>query len=306
MDISVILCTYNRSESLSRVLQDLDNSVCPEDMDWEVLIVDNNSSDGTKGVADDFVRKNPRRFRYIFEGRQGKSIALNTGIESAQGNILAFTDDDVFIDDRWLAQLKRVFEDFACIGVGGRVVPVFTSKRPSWLRVDSWKPFLNALVAFDFGEKPIALREAPFGANMAFSKSAFARYGVFRIDLGPTEKNLGGKGEDDEFGHRLITNDELVMYAPDAVVYHPVEKKRMTRKYFRTWYFNLGRYFAKADKVPEQSILYFGVPRFLVRMLLQCFFLWIGTRDELIRSRHEMNFYMIFGEIVEFFSGRVP
>jgi len=276
-------------------------------MEWEVIIVDNNSSDGTKGVAEDFVRKDPRRFRYIFEGRQGKSIALNTGIESAQGDILAFTDDDVLIDAKWLWQLKRVFDDFGCIGVGGRIVPLFTRKPPSWLIVDSWEPFLNALVAFDFGEKPIALRIVPFGANMAFRKTAFAKYGVFRTDLGPTEKNQGGRGEDSEFGLRLFAHNETLMYASDAIVYHPVEKKRMTRKYFRTWYFNQGRYEAKTIvNIPEQTTSYFGVPRFFWRILIDYVLLWMATRDKLMRSSREMDIYKKCGQIVEYFSSRAP
>jgi glycosyltransferase involved in cell wall biosynthesis len=307
MDISVILCTYNRSDLLARVLQDLDNSICPEDMEWEVLVVDNNSSDATKSVVDSFIRKNPQRFRYIFEGRQGKSIALNTGVESAHGNILAFTDDDVLVDSKWVWQLKRAFDEFDCIGVGGRIVPLFTTKPPSWLIVDSWQPFLNALVAFEFGEKFSALRIPPFGANMAFRKTAFAKYGGFRVDLGPTGKNQGGKGEDTEFGLRLLAHNEALMYAPDAIVYHPVEKGRMTKKYFRTWYFNQGRYEAKTvANIPEQTTFYFGVPRFYLRILIDRVLLWMGTRDKLMRSSCEMDIYKKCGIIRELLSSKAP
>jgi glycosyltransferase involved in cell wall biosynthesis len=287
---------------LLRVLQDLDKSICPVDMEWEVLIVDNNSRDRTKSVADDFVGKNPQRFRYVFDARQGKSIALNTGIESARGDILAFTDDDVLVDAEWLMQLKRVFENFPCIGVGGRIVPLFTSKPPPWLIVDSWEPFLNTLVAFEFGDKPFSLRAPPFGANMAFRRTAFTKYGVFRTDLGPTEKNQGGKGEDTEFGQRLLTHDETLMYAPEAVIYHPVEKKRMTRRYFRTWYFNQGRFEAITSvDIPREITCCFGVPRFFFRILIDYFILMMSTSDKLMSSRHKRDFYKTLGWIVEFF-----
>ena len=305
MDISVILCTYNRCELLSRVLEDLNNSICPENMEFEVLIVDNNSSDETRKVAEDFLRKNPRGFRYIFEARQGKSIALNAGIEHARGDILAFTDDDVLIDSKWLWELKKTFDDFDCMGVAGRIFPLFAAKPPSWLIVDSWEPFMNALVAYDFGDKPIATTMTPFGANMAFRKSAFEKYGAFRTDLGPTEKNRAGRGEDTEFGLRLMSHHELLIYAPRAVVHHPVEKKRMTRQYFRTWYFNQGRYEARtfAD-IPEQVVCYFGVPRYYVRKLIEQFLSWVGSKDKLIRANRQMDVYKRCGEIAELFAQR--
>ena len=76
---------------------------------------------------------------------------------------------------------------------------------------------------------------------MAFRKKAFQTYGLFRNDLGPTKESPMGKGEDTEFSSRLLSAGETVMYAPDAIVYHPVEKERMHKEYFTEWFFNLGR-----------------------------------------------------------------
>src|ERR1700722_16738649 len=102
MIVSVIICTYNRCKSLATALESVAASKLPDSMDWEVLVIDNNSSDKTSEVAQGFCQRFPNRFRYFFEPRQGKSFALNTGIQAARGEVLAFTDDDVIVEPTWL------------------------------------------------------------------------------------------------------------------------------------------------------------------------------------------------------------
>ena len=102
MRVTVLICTWNRADSLRKALESIEGSRAPEDLEWEVLIVDNNSTDTTATVCEVFQKKNANRYRYLFEERQGKSFALNAGIEHANGNILAFTDDDVVVDKDWL------------------------------------------------------------------------------------------------------------------------------------------------------------------------------------------------------------
>src|SRR5208282_2321290 len=89
LNITVILCTYNRCQSLARALDSVAAQTFSESVEWEVLVVDNNSRDQTRDVAEDFCRRYPGRFRYLFEPRQGKSYALNAGIREARGDILA-------------------------------------------------------------------------------------------------------------------------------------------------------------------------------------------------------------------------
>ena len=102
MDISIILCTFNRSAPLRNALESAAAQSLPESVRWEVLMVDNNSTDSTRQVAEEYCRKYPTSFRYIFELQQGKSNALNRGIREAQGQILAFLDDDVTAEPDWL------------------------------------------------------------------------------------------------------------------------------------------------------------------------------------------------------------
>ena len=105
MKISVILCTYNRCQSLAKTLESIAVSVLPESVEWEVVVVDNNSKDQTREVIEDFCRRNAGRFRYIHESQQGLSHARNAGIREARGEILAFTDDDIIVDNKWLHTL---------------------------------------------------------------------------------------------------------------------------------------------------------------------------------------------------------
>lgn len=196
IDISVVICTYNRCDALGVVLRCLQAQVVPESVGWDVVVIDNNSKDRTKDVVDAFAAGYPHRFRYLFEGMQGKCHALNAGIAIAQGEILAFTDDDVSIDKEWLWHLKRAFDRYGCSGAGGRTVPLFLAERPAWLKTDRPFPFMNALVSLEFGTEALVCTRKHFffGANMAFKKEVFERHGLFRLDLGPTRENVLGKG----------------------------------------------------------------------------------------------------------------
>lgn len=276
---------------------------CPPELAWELLVVNNNSSDRTKAVVESIAEKNHGRIRYLFEARQGKSYALNTAVEAARGAILAFTDDDVTVDPYWLTNLKRIFDTYDCQGVGGKIIPLFEVDPPAWLKLDTPHPFLNALVAFDFGEMPSVLKTPPFGANMAFKKEVFDRHGSFRTDLGPVQGNLLGKGEDSEFASRLLLAGEPLMYAPDAIIYHPVEKERMRKEYFKRWYFNFGRALVlRSPSQPESTASICGVPRYLYRRFLGTLMKWCVAMDADSRYRGKLDLYQTAGEISESFN----
>ena len=241
MDISVILCTYNRCRSLTETLGSVAASALPDSVEWEVLVVDNNSTDQTFRVVEDFCCRYPGRFRYVFEPRPGKSYALNAGIREAQGEVLAFTDDDIKVETRWLQNLTAALNDGEWAGSGGRTVLAQAFSPPAWLALKGPYALGGALAAlFDLGGEPRELHESPFGANMAFHKKMFEKYGGFRTDLGPRP---GSKirNEDTEFGGRLLAAGERLYYEPAAIVYHPVPEDRIRRDYFLTWYFDYGR-----------------------------------------------------------------
>src|SRR5690349_7477494 len=94
-----------------------------ESVEWEVLVVDNNSSDQTREVVDEFCRRYPGRFRYLFESRPGKSCALNAGVREARGAVVAFMDDDVTVEPTWLQELTAALHNGQWAGAGGRILP---------------------------------------------------------------------------------------------------------------------------------------------------------------------------------------
>src|SRR5215475_1296742 len=117
MEISVVLATYNRAASLSAALHSFSKLVIPADLDWELLVVDNNSTDRTRTVIEEFQRCSGLQVAYLFEGQQGRSFALNAGIKRAKGGVIAFTDDDISLHPQWLANLHDVFVETRCSAV---------------------------------------------------------------------------------------------------------------------------------------------------------------------------------------------
>jgi glucosyl-dolichyl phosphate glucuronosyltransferase len=245
--ITTILCTYNRARSLAATLESLAASELPASVSWEVLVVDNNSTDQTRELVQDFCRRYPGRFRYLFEAKPGKSYALNAGIAGSLGDVLAFVDDDVIVDTRWLQNITADLTTGAWIGTAGRVLPAQMVALPSWLPQEGadpfkWDPLAVLCARFDLGNYPVEvdLNRAPYGANMAFRKCAFEKYGGFRLDLGPRPGSQI-RGEDVELGQRLILAGERLRYEPSAIVYHPIPEGRIEKAFFLSWWFDFGR-----------------------------------------------------------------
>lgn len=240
----MILCTFNRCDSLAQTLNSIAASVLPDSVEWEVVVVDNNSNDRTRDVVTRFCQEFPGRFRYLYEPTPGKSHALNSGIRGAQGDILAFVDDDVTVSTRWLQNLTAtLLHDDAWAGSGGRTAPAQTFSPPPWLSLEEPYSSGGILAAlFDLGAEPSALDRPPYGTNMAYRKSMFRKYGGFRTDLGPSpNREIPRANEDTEFGRRLMTAGERLRYEPSAVVYHPIVESRLKKDYFLAWWFDFGR-----------------------------------------------------------------
>jgi glucosyl-dolichyl phosphate glucuronosyltransferase len=207
-----------------------------------VLVVDNNSTDATREVVEDFCRHYPGRFRYLFEPTPGKSYALNAGVANANGEILAFVDDDVTIEPRWLRNLTAELCSGEWAGTAGRILTADSFEPPAWLW---WQQCAGILCSnFDLGNQPVELDiDHPLcGANMAFRKTVFEKYGGFRVDLGPSpDRNVPSANEDTEFARRLIKAGESLRYEPLAVVYHGVLPARINKHFFLSRWFDLGR-----------------------------------------------------------------
>ena len=308
--ISVIICTYNRFSSLSETLESLMQMVIPSDMIWEIIMVDNNSNDKTKTLVETYAKERPTLFKYIFEGRQGKSFALNTGVEAARGDILAFTDDDVLLDRNWLIAIKDAFDKYPkCRAFGGKVIARLPDRIPSWIVKEG--PYWNIggpIGHYDKGDVVRSYYEdgmyAPCGANMFFSKNIFLDYGNFNESL-----NLWVKStpmfEDTEFCFRLLNNKEEIFYIPNAIVYHKVPADKFRKNYSRKWYFKRGRSSAITEVLPASTVRYLNIPRFIFRTFLQNIFEYIISIILLNRKRrilYEIRTIRVLGAIYEYFT----
>ncbi|MFZ5997682.1 MAG: glycosyltransferase [Nitrospirota bacterium] len=251
MNASVVICTYNRAQSLKRTLQSIQAMDVPPHLSWELIIVDNNSSDETRSVAEAFIEGSGVNARYSFEGRQGLSYARNRGVKEAAGTIIAFTDDDVIVDAHWLGNIAAAFEasDAACIG--GKIMPLWAKPCPQWLTED----FFWYLALLDRGERRIRLSEPHlWGANFAVRASLFAKYGYFNTAAGRIGDKLYA-GEETQFIRKLIEGGESVYYIPDIKVHHYIPEQRMKKKYFRRTIFSRGEQLALADAHRDDSAL---------------------------------------------------
>ncbi len=278
--LSIVICTYNRAQLLKETIKSILLLEKDARFSYELIIIDNNSTDHTKDTVDSFQNKFNGSLHYIKENRQGKSYALNTAIKASQGDILIFTDDDVLLDPLWLKATYDCFLTHRCDGMGGRVLPIYTSETPQWIKSRATQ-LSGSIVIYDQGEdlKLYKKNMNPFiGANFAFRKEMFNEFGDFKVDIGPGTRII--VGEDTEFVERLIDNNKKLIYNPQALVHHPIDIKRLNLRHIAKWNMALGRFDALREiKSKESFVYYLGVPRYLfkgvlfdsLRILAHCF-----------------------------------
>ena len=269
--------------------------------------MDNNSTDQTREVIDEFSRRHPGRFRYLFEARQGKSHALNSGIREARGELLAFMDDDVTVEPAWLRNLIGPLVGGKWAGVGGRILPAQDFTPPSWLLLKGPMSTAGMLALFDMGDSPNELQQPPFGTNMAFRRSVFGKYGGFRTDMGPCPGSEM-RNEDTEFGRRLLAAGERLRYEPAAVVFHAVPENRLKKPYFLAFWFDYGRAAIREKKkgpdifgVSREYFTMLKIGAQLVRKALR----WMLTLNSQRRFYRKGFVWMLAGEIAEIYRGSV-
>jgi glycosyltransferase involved in cell wall biosynthesis len=300
MTISVVLCTYNRCGALRKALESVAASRLPASVDWEVVVVDNNSNDRTREVVEEFAERHPHRFRYLFESTPGKSHALNTGVNAAHGEILAFMDDDVSVDPAWLETLTaplRGASDWS--GAGGPVILNWSCPPPSWFDTKRTQ-YMGPLAGFDLGDQALAMHEPPFGTNMAFRKNMFTKYGLFRTDLGPSPRtDIPRPNEDTEFGRRLLAGGERLRYVPAAIVHHPVPEERLRKEYFLQWWYDKERADVREHGSPAGALAIRGVPLYLFRRLAVWMLRWMLSPVPSSRFECKLKVWGKLGAIAE-------
>jgi GT2 family glycosyltransferase len=224
---SIIICTRNRSRDLRMCLGSIGGLVPPGD-GFEVIVVDNDSSDDTRQIVADAAADNPA-IVYVREEKLGLSHARNRGVGQARGEFIAFLDDDAWPEPPWLGKLMEAFSDPRIGCVGGRVRP-FWRQEPGW---PAWLP--ERLICFftvvDYGPgRVLHYPDYPAGTNIAIRKTALGRVGGFSHDLGRVGESLLSMEEVD-LCLRLEQAGYEIRYAPDAVVHHTVHEERVSREW---------------------------------------------------------------------------
>lgn len=236
--ISAIICTHNRADYLPRaisslVAQDLQNDA------YEIIIVDNGSTDNTRDIVLSFAAKG--NIRYILEPVIGLSHARNKGWRNAAAPYVAYLDDDAIAKPTWLGKMLQVFETIdprpGC--VGGRVTPIWEAPRPAWLG----DGIACSLTVVDWSDIPHVLEnldsEWLAGANIAFPRNLLERLNGFTPYLDRSGARLLSSG--DVFLEKQVQKSgHNCFYHPEVEVFHHIPASRLTRSWFVRRYYYQG------------------------------------------------------------------
>jgi glycosyltransferase involved in cell wall biosynthesis len=298
-EVSVVIPTYNRSALLRSTV----DSVLNQDtqVTFEIVVIDNNSTDDTHDVVESIIEDHPGKVRYVVERKQGNAHARNRGIEEAVADIVAFVDDDVTVATDWLTSLKTVLDSRDDLSfVGGKVLPAWIEPPPSWLTPDHWAP----LALLDYGPEELAISgKNPPGlltANVAFRRSVFKEAGTFLPDL-QRVKNMIGSMEDHEFLLRVCRSGKQGIYTPQMIATTHIDNERVTKTYHRRWHTGHGHFYAVlADPDWERSkFRVAGVPAHLIKETAANALTWVskmigGKSDAAFVNECRLRFFSGF------------
>lgn len=262
MELDVIIPTYNRQELLQRTLESLLVADVPEGLSVRVTVVDNNSKDETPRVVEDWKERFGGRLSYVFEGKQGRSHALNAGIANTTGELVGMIDDDEEVDRTWYRRVYRAFTEEKIDFIGGPYVPRWGTELPRWLPEDH----RGVIGWIDGGDKVAVFGEdykgMLMGGNAVLTRSVLEKAGPYPASLGRTAQRLLS-GEDQYMFQRLMDAGARGLYLPDLIIYHYIPAERLTKRYFRRWCFWNGVSLGLIDRDTRSPVTYLcGVPRY--------------------------------------------
>jgi glycosyltransferase involved in cell wall biosynthesis len=236
--ITIAICTYNRAEYLSDTLRYLSEQTADSNH-FEILVINNNSSDQTAKVCADFVEDNPHlNFKAVEETKQGLSFARNRAIDEATFSSILYIDDDVRLDKDFVKIVLQKLEsnpDAKC--AGGRINVSFDDGEPDWIP-DELMPMFGL---HDLGdqEKVYPKTNFPRGGNMLIKKEVFDEIGRFDTDLGRIGKELLGS-EEKAFFDRAREYGFQLYYWPEMSLHHRIGQKRLTKQYLKNQSIGIG------------------------------------------------------------------
>lgn len=291
---TVALCTHNHADRLRRTLADLGRIDTPEAA-WELLIIDNASSDATAQLLAQHAWPTGWKVRLVREQELGLSNARNRAVREAHGQYVIFIDDDETPDRDWLRAFDRLVQSYAPDAFGGRIRVMFEDRRPPWL-TDDLLGFLGELNRSDDIVRLTDPSTSFYGGNFGFRRSVCETIGAFDAHLGRKGADNTG-GEEVDFYRRLLEANLSVWWTPEAVIHHRIQAVKLDRAYFRDLHYRQGRMEAirmrgKGSRIP---------PRYLYGQLVRaCLAVWQSFRiGGLSRTvRREMNVSYFAGKIL--------
>lgn len=289
-DYCVIIPTWNRVDDLVQVLDELAAQVTAGAFSYEVMVVDNNSTDATRATVKSRIPDYPVPLHYLCENRQGKSYAQNAGLLAARARVIVWTDDDVRLKNDWLSIIHKTFVDFNADGVGGPVEGWFVGKRPEWLG----DALLRQVGTLNHGGRARVVtleKEGFIGPNSAYRRELYEKlggYDTYRL----------GNSEDIDFFHRALRAGYRLVYQPDLKVANKIDFSRWSYKTFKKRFWTQGRAIAYGvqEKQGSERRL-FRAPLWMYRYLIELHFKalksWIsGRRQEAVWHWLERYFYL--------------
>jgi glycosyltransferase involved in cell wall biosynthesis len=279
--IDILICSYNEAAQLPALLDSLANqSVDPND--FRVIFVDNQSTDGTKEIVDQYRER--LNLQYVLENRQGKSFALNTGYQLATTEYVAQIDADCKADSHWIKNILKVIEEEHPSLLGGPYYPYFGNNKPKW-----YKDIYNSCVQ---DNTRLTLPQGYVnGANMVWHRETVIGLGGHDLELGINHFNQVG-GEDTELiaRARTLIDDFRVIYDPEVIVYHYTKDK-----YYDLWYltkrnFLTGTRFYKIF-YKRESFQYFKIILLLKFNLVVFKIILLSLKNFIARDRNKYPFY---------------
>ncbi|NET30853.1 MAG: glycosyltransferase family 2 protein [Cyanothece sp. SIO1E1] len=240
--ISLIICTYNREKFLGHALESLTRqTLAPEA--FEILIINNNSTDSTPSISQDFIAANPKlNVRYFVETNQGLSYARNRGIKEAMAPIISYIDDDAEAREDFLEKVLSFFENRPeTAGIGGRILPKYEGNPPQWMN----KYLYGFVTKVDFGDHGFTYtgKSYPAGCNMTYRKDLLEQVGGFN-------ENLKWRADDKYIFFAIKEVSDQVFHYPEAVVQHNIDAYRTTDENF----FRLSRKFGSEERIRVKDI----------------------------------------------------
>ena len=257
--VDVAICTWNRSAQLKQTLESFSGIDVPDDVGLRLIVVNNNSTDGTASVLEEFKRSqfaDDHQFDSLFETEQGHTFSRNCVVsflqnesrDSSESDLVVWTDDDVVVSPDWISKYVAASRENPDVNFFGSVIePKFAIQQPKWMD-ENWETVKGCFAHRDLGDKPTEFTKSrlPYGANFAIRTRVQKEY-KFDIMLGRRGESVMGEDELDLF-RRLLKSGHTGQWVPNAVVDHMIPFDRMNERYVYDYFVGQGAaVFAKGE-----------------------------------------------------------